>query len=520
MVFRTIMVSAVAAFAVVACSSEPKVPPVNPEDLLNAPMTEIMAALNDGAVTSEALVAAYLERIEALEAGYELNAILTLNPEVMDMARAVDARRAAGEDVGPLGGVPILVKDNIETADTMPTTAGSLALVENFAVEDAPLIAELRSSGALILGKTNLSEWANFRANNSQSGWSGVGGRAKNPHALDRQTCGSSAGSGSSIAAAMGAAAIGTETNGSIICPSNANGIVGFKPTVGIVDQHGIVPISFSQDTAGPMTRTVKDAATMLTYMATDGSGTDYAATLSDTSLAGKRVGVLRFSVNTQPGLAQAFDTALAVLEAEGAELVEIPAFNIGTENYGDKSFLVLLAEFKTTLNEYLMHTPPSVTTRTLADLIEFNAANSEAELSIFGQDIFVQSEATIGIGEPGYQEAVADIQQATGPGGIDRLLAEYEVDILVSPSGPIMPVVNENGPDNWPRWAGAGYLAAVAGYPHLTVPMGFVDGVPLGLSFMSTAGKDAEVLSYGYDYEQASMMRRDPALSMATSED
>ena len=398
MVFRTILVSLAAGITLASCSSEPKVSPVNAEDLLNAPMTEIMTALDDGAVTSEALVTAYLTRIEELEAEYDLNAILTLNPDILDVARAVDARRAAGEDVGPLGGVPILVKDNIETSDNMPTTAGSLALIENYAIEDAPLIAELRSAGALILGKTNLSEWANFRANNSQSGWSGVGGRAKNPHALDRQTCGSSAGSGSSIAAAMGAAAIGTETNGSIICPSNANGIVGFKPTVGVVDQYGIVPISFSQDTAGPMTRTVTDAATMLTYMATDGAGTDYAATLSDTSLAGRRVGVLRFSVNTQPGLAQAFDTALNVLEAEGAELVEITAFTIGTENYGDKSFLVLLAEFKTTLNEYLMHTPPSVTTRTLADLIEFNAANSEAELSVFGQDIFVQSEGTMGI--------------------------------------------------------------------------------------------------------------------------
>lgn len=479
-------------------------------------LPELVEALEVGEVSAETLTQAYLDRIDRIETDYDLNAILALNPEALAAARAIDARRAAGQTLPQLAGIPILLKDNIETADLMPTTAGSLALADNFAAEDAPLAANLRARGAIILGKTNLSEWANFRSSESQSGWSAIGGRAKNPHALYRQTCGSSAGSGAAAAAALAAATVGTETNGSIICPAQANGVVGFKPTLGLISQQGIVPIAFSQDTAGPMTRTVTGAALLLSGM-TEPGAPDFSADLSKTSLSGARVGVLRFSVSDQPGMAERFDDALAILAGEGAELVEITEFELATEDYGEKSLSVLLHEFKTTLNAYLAETPETVETRTLADLIAFNEIEAERELGIFGQDLFERADATGGIEDADYQRALADIKQATGANGIDKLLADYDVNVLVSPSGPIMPLVKEGAPDEWPAWSGAGYLAAVAGYPHLTVPMGQVDGVPVGLSFMSTANADAEVLSFGYDYEQASQLRSNPAYRVST---
>lgn len=490
---------------------EPVVPKMAAEDVALKTLPEIVDALETGAVTSEALTQAFLDRIASTQADYELNALISQNPDALKLAKSIDEARAAGEDLPLLAGVPILLKDNIDTADNMPTTAGSLALAQNYATRDAALAARLKANGAIILGKTNLSEWANFRGARSQSGWSGMAGRAKNPHILDRQTCGSSAGSGAAMAASLAAGTVGTETNGSIICPSNANGIVGFKPTLGVVSQEGIVPISFSQDTAGPMTKTVEGAAMMLTAMATDGKGTDYVAALSDTSLEGKKLGVLRFSVSDQPGIAESFDAALEVLKAQGAELVEITEFDRGVEGYGDKSTSVLLHEFKTTLNEYLAGTPDSVSARTLTDLIAFNEAEADRELSVFGQELFYEADATAGIEDEGYKAALAEIKLATGKNGIDRLMSEYGVDMLVAPSGPLVPVVNETGPDNWPAWSGAGYLAAVAGYPHLTVPMGAVDHVPLGISFMSTAGDDATVLSFGYDFEQASHLRVEP---------
>ena len=512
-----------AALLAAACSpstsenvSEPTVgvvPPAATVDYTSYTLPELAALLDAGEITSEALVTAYLTRIEAIdENGPAINAILSLNPDALEQAREIDARRAAGDFIGALAGVPVLLKDNIDTADNIPTTAGSLALAENYAAMDAPLVAGLRSQGAIILGKTNLSEWANFRSNSSLSGWSGVGGHTRNPHVLDRQTCGSSAGSGAAMAAMLAAGTVGTETNGSIICPSQGNGIVGFKPTVGLVSQAGIVPISSSQDTAGPMTRTVEGAAMMLSAMAMGDTVHNYADMLSDTSLEGTRIGVLRYSVSDQPGLAEAFDAALAVLEAEGAELVEIDAFESQVENFGQKAFTVLIHEFKTTLNEYLAGTPDTVQTRTLSDLIAFNEAHSEEELAIFGQDLFTMADATNGIEDEVYVDASADVLRATRELGIDFLLAEYNVDVLVSPSGPIMPVAVPTEPDVWPSWSGAGGLAAVAGYPHLTVPMGTVGRVPVGLSFMGTAGQDADILSYGYDYEQASLMRATPA--------
>lgn len=513
-----------AALLLAACGSETAEPVVEETaevsvDWTKSTLPELVAYLEAGEVTSEALVMAYLQRIDAVdESGPTINSILSLNPDAIEQARAIDARRAAGENVGLLQGVPVLLKDNIDTADRIPTTAGSLALVENYASEDAPLAAALREHGAVILGKTNLSEWANFRSNGSLSGWSGVGGHTLNPHVLDRQTCGSSAGSGAATAAMLAAGSVGTETNGSIICPSNANGIVGFKPTVGLVSQAGIVPISSSQDTAGPMTRTVTGAAMMLTAMATGEGATDFTTGLSDTALEGRRIGVMRFTVSDQPGVAEAFDAALEVLAAEGAVLVEIPDFEQQVENFGESAFLVLLHEFKTTLNEYLEGTPETVEARTMAELIAFNEAHAEEELAIFGQDLFVEAEATNGIEDPAYAEAVAIAQSATREFGIDLMLSQYDVDVLVSPSGPIVPVAVPTEPDVWPSWSGGGGFAAIAGYPHLTVPMGAVEGVPLGLSFIGTAGQDADILALGYDYEQASQMRVDPTFMAHSS--
>ena len=480
--------------------------PANPaKALATRTLSEIADAIADGTVTSEAMVEAYLERIEKLDRnGPTLRAVLSLNPTALDDARAADAARAAGETLGALHGVPLLLKDNIETLDPIATTAGALVLKDNFVERDAPLTAGLRAAGAIILGKTNLSQWANFRSTDSISGWSALGGQVRNPHMLDRSPCGSSSGSGSAAAAALAAGTVGTETNGSVICPSTINGIVGFKPTVGLVAQKGIVPISSTQDTAGPMTRSVRDAAMMLTAMSTGEGATDFAAALSDTSLEGKRVGVLRFAIGTHAGVAARFEEALKVLEAQGAVLVDITELDL-PDGYGAGETEVLRTEFKHTLNEYLADAAPGVEHRTLKDVIAFNQANADIELALFNQDIMEASEAQGGIDDPDYLKALEMIVTASRAGAIDKYLDEENLDVLVAPSfGPSWLVDGVYG-DNTLGSAGAGYLAAIAGYPHLTVPMGTVRELPVGLSFMSTAGEDANVLSYGYDYEQAS---------------
>ncbi|MEO0320775.1 MAG: amidase family protein, partial [Pseudomonadota bacterium] len=327
-------------------------------------MPTLAAKLRGGDITSEALVSAYLARINAIDrAGPQLQSVLTVNPDALRDARALDALLADGTVKGPLHGVPILLKDNIESADAMATTAGAMVLKENVTGRDSPLVAGLRASGAVILGKTNLSQWANFRSNGSISGWSALGGQVRNPHMLDRSPCGSSSGSGAAMAASLAAGTVGTETNGSIICPSNVNGIVGFKPTVGLVSQQYIVPISSSQDTAGPMTKTVRGAAMMLSAMAQDGADTlDYSAGLDAGALDGVRVGVLRFSVGDNADIAATFDKALEVLKAAGATLVEIEEFSLDTEDFWTKSRNVLYHEFKATLNDYLAQAAPAVT--------------------------------------------------------------------------------------------------------------------------------------------------------------
>jgi amidase len=485
--------------------------PYAPAGVLALPLPAIAAALAAGETTSEALVSGYLRRIATIDrSGPTLQSVLTVNPAAVEQARASDARRAAGAVLGPLDGIPIVLKDNIESADAMPTTAGALALADNLTGRDSPLVAGLRAQGAIVLGKTNLSQWANFRSNQSISGWSALGGQVRNPHMLDRSPCGSSSGSAVAVAASLAAGAVGTETNGSIVCPATVNGVVGFKPTVGLVSQRHIVPISSSQDTAGPMTKTVQGAAMMLNAMATGEGRSEYVDTLDAGALEGARLGVARFAEGTNPDIIAAFDRALADLAAAGAVLVEIEEHE-PPEGFWGKARTVLRYEFKATLDDYLGHAAPAVAPRDLASVIAFNEGHADVELALFGQDIFEASAELGGLGTAEYVEARNLVQRATRAAGIDKLLAEHDVVALVAPSGPLAPPVDAVNGDVWPDWAGAGWMAAIAGYPHLTVPMGTVDGLPIGLSFLGARDRDAAILSLGYAYEQKTSRRVAP---------
>jgi amidase len=464
------------------------------------------------AATAQRNTRAALERIRALNP--RVNAVVAIDPTAIDQARALDRARRRG----PLFGMPILIKDNIESIGPLPTTAGSLALAQNVTNRDAPLVAKLRGAGAVIVGKTNLSEWANIRDNDSISGWSAYGGQTRNPHALNRNACGSSSGSGSAVAAGMVPAAIGTETDGSITCPAAINGIVGFKPTVGLVSRSRIVPISHSQDTPGPMTRTVRDAALVLSAIAgadptdrataeADRHRGDFAAGLDAGALRGRRIGVMRFADGF--GTDGPFEEALRTLAAQGAILVDIKEFKERGE-IGRNEHLVLLTELKADLNAYLATTPPAVRVRTLADVIAFNNAHAETELALFGQDTFEEAEKTKGLDDTDYIAARTLSRHLAGPGGIDRLLKENDVVALVGPTmPPAWPIDAVNGDQI--SGGGAGGLAAVAGYPHLTVPMGSVKGLPVGLSFIGARWSDQTILSLGFAYEQASRKRVEP---------
>ena len=453
---------------------------------------------------TEVNVRTALDRIAAVDP--QLHSVIAVDPSAGDQARAVDA----GTQRGPLAGQPVLIKDNIESAGTLPTTAGSLALANNVTNRDAPLVTRLRSVGAVILGKTNLSEWANIRSNHSISGWSAVGGQTHNPYALDRNTCGSSSGSGAAVAAGFVRFAIGTETDGSITCPASINGIVGLKPTVGLVSRTHIVPISHSQDTAGPMTDDVRDAAELLTVIAgsdpadaitveADRHKTDYAAALDVNALKGKRIGVMRFASGF--GTDAAFETALALLRQQGAMLVEIKKFDDSA--IGRNEQFVLLTELKTDMAKYLKDSPAPIESRSLADLIAFDKAHAQQEMSLFGQETFEEAEKTKGLDDPAYKKAREASFRAAGPDGIDRLLKQYQVVALVGPTMPPAWKIDAANGDQI-SGGGAGSLAAVAGYPHLTVPMGLVKGLPVGLSFIGPKWSEQLLLSLGYAYEQA----------------
>ena len=475
-----------------------------------APMTSAPTPPADAG--AEARTRHALARIEALNP--RLNAVIAVDPTALDQARALDR---AGQAGGPLSGMPILIKDNIETIGPLPTTAGSLALANNVTGRDAPLVARLRSAGAVIVGKANLSEWANIRSSDSISGWSALGGQVRNPYALNRNPCGSSSGSAVAVASGMVPVAIGTETDGSITCPAAINGIVGFKPSVGLVSRTHVVPISHSQDTPGPMTLNVRDAALVMNAIAGSDPGDaataeadrrreDYVARLSPDALRGVRLGVMRFASGF--GTDAPFEEALATLRAQGAVLVEIREFP-NRQEIGRNELVVLLAELKHDLNAYLATLPAAVTTRTLEQLIAFNREHADVEMPLFTQDLFEQSQATAGL-DAAYRTARETSLRLAGPEGIDRVLREHNVVALVGPTRPAAWLIDAVHGDQSPGGGGGG-LAAVAGYPHLTVPMGQVRGLPVGLSFIGPKWSDALVLALGYAYEQASHRRFEP---------
>jgi amidase len=483
-------------------------------------ISELQAGLGSGKYTARKLVREYLERIEEVDRrGPALKSVVEANPEAEEIAESLDRERKSGRVRGPLHGVPVLVKDNIDTADRMLTTAGSLALVNSRPARDAFIVERLRAAGAVILGKTNLSEWANFRSTHSSSGWSARGGQTRNPYALDRNPCGSSSGSGVAPAANLCAAAVGTETDGSVVCPSSANSLVGVKPTVGLVSRSGIIPISHTQDTAGPMARTVRDAALLLSALAgvdprdpvtrqSQGKAqADYTRTLALDALRGARVGVARkffgFNDKVDKLMADAIDT----LKRLGAVLVD-PA-DIPTQGQFDEAeFEVLLYEFKADLNRYLA-ARPGPHPRTLKELIKFNEENREREMPYFGQELFQRSEAKGPLTSRPYLAALARARRLSRAQGIDAVMTRHRLDAMIAPTGgPPWPTDLLNG-DHFT--GGFSSAAAVAGYPHITVPAGYVFGLPVGLSFFGRAYTEPRLLAYAYAYEQATKLRRPP---------
>jgi amidase len=497
-------------------------------DVEERSVAEWQSALARGELTSRQLVERYLQRIESLDAtGPKLRAVLETNPDALDIATALDAERRAGRTRGPLHGIPVLVKDNIDTADRMHTTAGSEALAADRPVRDAFIVERLRAAGAIVLGKTNLSEWANFRSTHASSGWSARGGQARNPYALDRSPSGSSSGSGIAAAANYCTVAVGTETDGSITSPSAACSLVGLKPTVGLVSRSGIVPISHTQDTAGPMCRSVADAAALLTAIAgpdprdvaTRGARTaNYVAALDPNGLKGARIGVARDKLTGYSVAADAaFERALAAMKDRGAVIVD-PADITTVGKFGDAEFDVLLYEFKPDLERYLATRPAALSTRTLDALIAFNRAHADTEMPYFGQEIFEMSAKKGPLTSAGYKKALAQCRTQSRTQGLDATFAKHRVDAIVAPtSGPPWLIDHVNGD------TGSGPSStspcAVAGYPAITVPMGYVRGLPLGITFMGRPWSEATLLKLAYAYEQASKVRVAPGFGATALE-
>jgi amidase len=488
-------------------------------DLEEATVGELAARMQRGEFTSRELVTRYLERIEALDrAGPTLRSVLEANPEALAIAAGLDAERRAKGPRGPLHGIPVLLKDNIDTGDRMQTTAGSLALVGPPAPRDAHLVTRLREAGAVVLGKTNLSEWANIRDGHSTSGWSARGGLTRNPYALDRNTSGSSSGSGVAVAASLAAIAVGTETNGSIMSPSQIQCLVGIKPTVGLVSRSGIVPISHTQDTAGPMARTVTDAALLLGAIAgvdtrdpaTAAARTapDYTRGLDRGALRAARLGVLRFAwvgATVKP----AFEAALDVLRGLGATLVDVEAKK--SFDVGEAQLDLLLHELKADLTAYLA-TRSHPTVRTLADVVSFNERHADEELHVFGQDLFQKALAKGDLGSAEYAKAKNACQHTSRDDGIDAILAADRLDAIVTPTGGPAWLTD---PVNGDSFTGAGYeLAAMAGYPSVTVPCGATHGLPLGLCFMGAPWSEPRLVAMAFAYEQATRHRAAPTFA------
>ena len=491
-------------------------------------ITAAQGEFTAGRLTSRALTEHYLLRIRTLDAdGPRVNSVIEVNPDALARADAADAERAAGRAGGALHGVPILLKDNIDTADRMSTSAGSLALADHHARRDAHVAGRLRASGAVILGKTNLSEWANFRSTRSSSGWSGRGGQTKNPHVLDRSPCGSSSGSGAAVAADFCIAAVGTETDGSVVCPASLNGIVGLKPTVGLVSRSGIIPISASQDTAGPMARTVRDTALLLNGMIgrdiADGAmrglpatlPQDYTRTLDVDGLKGMRLGVARNYFGFDTRVDALMEDAIRVMRERGAVIVDnanVP----NADKYGREELEVLLHEFKAGLNAYLGTLAADAPVHSLAELILWNERHADRELQWFGQETFTQAQKRGPLGSAAYKRARETCLRLSRREGIDAVLKRTRCDVLVGPTGGPAWTIDLVTGDHF--GGGVSTAPAVAGYPHLTVPAGRIAGLPVGLSFFGAAWSEPQLLRAGYAFEQATTHRRRPTFMTSVS--
>jgi amidase len=485
-------------------------------------IVDLQQRMQSGQETARSLTEKYLARIAALDRqGPALRAVLETNPDALQIAEALDAERRAGTVRGPMHGIPVLLKDNVGTADRMTTTAGSLALEGSIPAKDAFAVKRLRDAGAILLGKTNMSEWANFRSSRSTSGWSGRGGRVRNPYALDRNTSGSSSGSGAAVAASFAAVAIGSETDGSIVSPSNNCGLVGIKPSLGLVSRSGVIPIAHSQDTLGPMTRTVADAAALLTAIVaadpedpiTKAAATrivrDYTAALKADGAKGLRIGVPRKALfGSNPHADRLVDEAIAVLASLGAVIVDPVDLTIA-KSLGDHEYQVLLYEFKADLDKYLASLGQSAPVKSLADAIAFNEAHRDREMPYFGQEIFVEAQKKGPLTTPAYTKALAASKLAAGRMGIDAVMAAHKLDALVAPtSAPagLADLVNGDYGSG-----GCSTLPAVSGYPHVTVPAGYAFGLPVGVSFFGRNFSEMTLISIAYAYEQATTHRKAP---------
>lgn len=472
-------------------------------DIEEATIVDLQAKMRSGELTARKIAETYIARIKEIDP--KIRSVVEINPDALEIADRLDRERKRGKVRGLLHGIPVLIKDNIDTADKMKTTAGSLALIDAPVPEaDAFVVKKLRDAGAVILGKTNLSEWANFRSTKSISGWSGRGGQTNNPYILDKNPCGSSAGSGVAVSANLCAAAIGTETNGSIICPATRNGVVGIKPTLGLVSRSGIIPIAHTQDTAGPMCRTVADAAAVLsaivardkrdaiTVDASKGQK-DYTKSLDPNGLQGARIGVVRQYLGNNAEQKKLFEAQLETVKNAGAVLIEI-AFPEELATLADDRLNVLLYEFKTDLNKYLAARGSKY--KSLEDLIKFNEENKEREMPLFGQELFLQSQAKGDLSEKAYLDSLGKLKSATRENGIDAVVTKDKLDAIVAPA-------------TGATWS----IAAVAGYPYITVPAGFIEGLPFGIGFFGKAFTEPQLIKYAYAFEQKTKARRKPGL-------
>lgn len=524
---RGIAGAAGAAAATVSVHARPEsrevVPHASPPafELDEVTVAELQAGMASGKYSARSLTEKYIGRINDIDKrGPAINSVIELNPDAETIAAEMDRERKAGRGRGPLHGIPVLIKDNIDTHDRMKTSAGSLALAGSIPPQDSTVARKLREAGAVIIGKTNLSEWANFRSSHSSSGWSGRGGQTKNPYVLDRNPCGSSSGTGAAIAANLAAVGVGTETDGSVVCPSNACSLVGIKPTLGLVSRAGIIPIAHSQDTAGPMCRTVTDAAILLAAM----SGVDprdvvtkagfgkllptYPWVLDENGLRGARIGVQRKSHGFNDAVDKLMHDSIDVLKRLGATVID-PA-DIPTQGkFDDSEFEVLLYEFKADLNKYLASLGPNAPVKSLKEVIDFNEKNQDRELRYFGQDIMIKAQAKGPLTERKYRMALARNHRLTRTLGIDAVMNKHKLDAIIAPTGgPPWPTDLVNG-DHYT--GGYSSASAVAGYPHITVPAGYIFGLPVGISFFGRAWSEPTLIKFAYAFEQATKARRPP---------